>query len=165
MGFGEHVDGAETTGVFGPVQAVGLARVHLAEVAVLGHFGEPQGRGDDAGRLDGPWQGARHQHVDGEVGVGGDGIVECRGLPAAEVGETETPERPGDHATESGERVAMTDEDQLHRGAIVRSSIQTGAAGGALEATSSTRSRAALVCSASRAQFAQQYMRSATSTP
>jgi len=42
-------------------------------------------------------------HARGAVGVGGDGIVECRRLPTAEVGETVTFEWFVYHTTQSND--------------------------------------------------------------
>jgi hypothetical protein len=63
IGFRLHVEGPEALAVLQPGQAVGLAGVHLAQVAVLAGDVEPEPGRDDRRRLDRPGQGARQQHV------------------------------------------------------------------------------------------------------
>src|SRR3954468_11091941 len=109
-----HHEGPVARAVLRPLQSVGLAGVHLAQVAVLLHGLEAEGRRDDLRGLDRTGERARDQHVGLHAVVSAQVVAQRSGLTTTHVRQTTAAASPGDEPVEASMRVAVTHEDQPH---------------------------------------------------
>lgn len=113
VGFGEHVERAETARVVGPVNTVRVAGVDLTQRAVAFDELESERWSDDLGGLDGSRDLAGDEMVDVDASRRREMFAEQRRLSTAEVREPGAAGWPGDRAVEPGVSIAVSDEDEL----------------------------------------------------
>src|SRR5262245_3771706 len=109
-----HVERSIANAPFGPLQAVRLAGMDLAQIALTPEGLDPEPGSDDLRRLDGPRDDARQQDVGPHPARHREVVAERRGLVPAEIGQARAAARPTDDPMEARVRVSVTNEYQSH---------------------------------------------------
>jgi hypothetical protein len=109
---GARDDTTEALAELVPGQAVGIAGMDLAEVALLADLERPERGGDDLGGLDGAWEDAGVERVDVAQLIGPREPVPQRpGLAATEVRQARAPVVAADDLVDRDLRLPVPDED------------------------------------------------------